>query len=102
MAKGDGTAQRCRLAKSEGRTRLLQVQTFFSGRAGRNDHCDRRHLPCVGLKYTQYQGGKTVTLKGYYASEEGAALGGCKVGDKFTFSFPATQEGVRDFLKGLK
>jgi len=56
----------------------------------------------VGLKYTQSQGGKTVTLKVYYAPEEDAALGGGKVGDKFTFRFPATQEGLRDFLKGLK
>jgi filamentous hemagglutinin len=54
------------------------------------------------LEYTQSQGAKTVTLRGYYASEEGAALGGGKVGDKFSFNFPATKEGLRDFLKGLK
>jgi filamentous hemagglutinin len=54
------------------------------------------------LEYTQSQGAKTVTLKGYYASEEGAALGAGKVGEKFSFSFPATKEGLRDFLKGLK
>ncbi|WP_269835569.1 hypothetical protein [Pseudomonas sp. MF7453] len=54
------------------------------------------------LEYTQSQGAKTVTLKGYYASEEGAALGAGKVGEQFSFSFPATKEGLRDFLKGLK
>ncbi|MDR2307115.1 MAG: filamentous hemagglutinin N-terminal domain-containing protein [Paucimonas sp.] len=54
------------------------------------------------LEYTQSQGAKTVTLKGYYASEEGAALGAGKVGEKFSFSFPSTKEGLRDFLRGLK
>ncbi|WP_148558653.1 MULTISPECIES: hypothetical protein [Pseudomonas] len=54
------------------------------------------------LEYTQSQGGKTITFKGYYASEEGAALGAGKVGEKFSLSFPATKEGLRDFLKGLK
>ncbi|OAI92690.1 hemagglutinin repeat-containing protein [Pseudomonas putida] len=54
------------------------------------------------LEYTQSQGAKTVTLKGYYASEEGAALGAGKVGEKFSFSFPATKEGLRDFLRRLK
>ncbi len=54
------------------------------------------------LGYTQAQGGKTVTLKGHYASEEGAALGAGKVGEKFNFSFPATKEGLKDFLKGLR
>lgn len=54
------------------------------------------------LEYTQSQGAKKVTLKGYYASEEGAALGAGKVGEKFSFSFPATKEGLRDFLRGLK
>ncbi|MBU3059590.1 hypothetical protein [Pseudomonas indica] len=53
------------------------------------------------LKYAQSQGAKTVTLKGYYATEEGAALGAGKVGEKFSFSFPATNEGLRSFLKGL-
>jgi filamentous hemagglutinin len=54
------------------------------------------------LEYTQSQGAKTATLKGYYASEDGAALGTGKVGEKFSFSFPATKEGLREFLKGLK
>ncbi|MCM2459704.1 filamentous hemagglutinin N-terminal domain-containing protein [Pseudomonas sp. CG7] len=54
------------------------------------------------LEYTKSQGGTTVTLRGYYASEEGAALGTGKVGEKFSFSFPATNEGLRNFLKGLK
>lgn len=53
------------------------------------------------LKYAQAQGAKTVTLRGYYATEEGAALGAGKVGEKFSFSFPATNEGLRSFLKGL-
>ncbi|MBC3421761.1 hypothetical protein [Pseudomonas sp. RW3S2] len=54
------------------------------------------------LAYTQAKGGETVTLRGYYASEEGAALGAGKVGEKFSFSFPATKEGLREFLKGLE
>ncbi|WP_156315968.1 hypothetical protein [Pseudomonas sp. Pf153] len=54
------------------------------------------------IEYMQAQGGKTVTLRGYYASEEGAALGAGKVGDRFSFSFPATNDGLRSFLRGLK
>ncbi|WP_041475785.1 two-partner secretion domain-containing protein [Pseudomonas ogarae] len=54
------------------------------------------------LEYTKSQGGTTVTLRGYYASEEGAALGTGKVGERFSFSFPATNEGLRNFLKGLR
>ncbi|WP_294738395.1 hypothetical protein [uncultured Pseudomonas sp.] len=37
------------------------------------------------LEYTQSQGAKTVTLKGYYASEEGAALGGRESGREILF-----------------
>jgi filamentous hemagglutinin len=54
------------------------------------------------LEYPRSQGCRTVTLKGYYASEKGAALGAGKVGERFSFSFPATKGGLRDFVKGLK
>lgn len=46
--------------------------------------------------------GRTIVLKDYYVSGEGLASGGEKVGDQFSFSFPATQEGLRDFVEGLK
>ncbi|MDO7895295.1 two-partner secretion domain-containing protein [Pseudomonas citrulli] len=54
------------------------------------------------LEYSRSQGGTTVTLRGYYASEEGAALGAGKVGERFSFSFPATKEGLKNFLRELK
>jgi len=47
------------------------------------------------------KGAKTVTLKGYYASEEGAALGGGKVSDKFSFIFQLPEKDLETFLKGL-
>ena len=53
------------------------------------------------LSYAQTQGAQTITLRGYYATEEGAALGSGKVGEKFNFSFPATSEGLREFLRGI-
>lgn len=43
------------------------------------------------LQYIQSQGGKTVTIKGCYASEVGAALGAGKVGEQLSFSFPRYQ-----------
>jgi filamentous hemagglutinin len=54
------------------------------------------------LEYTQSKGGQSVTFRGYFASEEGAALGGGQVGERFSYSFPATKEGLREFLKGLQ
>ncbi|CAI8812310.1 hypothetical protein EMIT0347P_20358 [Pseudomonas sp. IT-347P] len=53
------------------------------------------------LEYTQSKGGQNITFRGYFASEEGAALGGGEVGQKFSYTFPATREGLREFLKGL-
>ncbi|CAN7552510.1 DUF637 domain-containing protein [Pseudomonas sp. LjRoot263] len=54
------------------------------------------------VEYSQAQGAKTVTFKGYYATEEGASLGGGKVGEKFSLSFPATNDGLKEFLRGLR
>lgn len=57
------------------------------------------------LSYAQSQGAKTITLKGYYASEEGSILGtgsADNVGQRFSFSFPATTDGLKAFLKGLR
>ena len=49
----------------------------------------------------QRNGADTITLTGRYATKEGAALGGGKVGDTFSFSFPATRQGFKDVLEGL-
>jgi filamentous hemagglutinin len=54
------------------------------------------------VEYSQAQGAKTVTFKGYYATEEGASLGGGKVGEKFSLSFPATNDELKEFLRGLR
>lgn len=57
------------------------------------------------LNYAQSQGAERITLKGRYATEEGAMLGTGSVDNvkqNFSFSFPATREGLRGFLKGLE
>ncbi|WP_440972725.1 hypothetical protein [Pseudomonas koreensis] len=53
------------------------------------------------LEYTQLKGGQTVTFSGYFASEEGAPLGGGEVGEKFSYSFPATKEGLREPMHAI-
>lgn len=52
------------------------------------------------LEYTRSLGARTVTLNSYYASEEDAASGSGKVGEKFSFGFPAIKDGLKDFLRG--
>lgn len=54
------------------------------------------------ISFSQKNGANTITLTGKYATKEGAALGGGKVGDSFSFSFPATQQGFKDFLGTLR
>lgn len=54
------------------------------------------------LRFSQQNGAKTITLNGKFVTDEGAALGRGVVGDSFSFSFPATQEGLRTFLGGLR
>ncbi|AXK56253.1 hemagglutinin repeat-containing protein [Pseudomonas protegens] len=57
------------------------------------------------LNYAQSQGAEKITLKGRYATEEGAMLGTGSVDNvkqNFSFSFPATREGLKGFLKGLE
>lgn len=54
------------------------------------------------LSHAQGLGAKKVNFRGYYASPEGAALGGGKLGESFSFTFPATKEGLSQFLKGLR
>lgn len=56
----------------------------------------------VAVRFGKVAFAPTFTLKGYYASEEGAALGAGKVGEQFSFSFPATKEGLRNFLRKLR
>lgn len=54
--------------------------------------------------YAQSQGAEKITLAGRYASPEGSKLGNGSfdnVNQNFSFSFPATKEGLRDFLKGV-
>ncbi len=56
------------------------------------------------IAYAQAEGAETVTLRGRYASEEGSMLGTGStnnVNQKFSFSFPATREGLMEFLKGV-
>ena len=56
------------------------------------------------LAYAQSQGAGKITLTGRYASPEGSKLGTGSfdnVNQNFSFSFPATKEGLRDFLKGV-
>lgn len=54
------------------------------------------------INFSQRNGASTITLSGRYAMEEGAALGGGKVGDSFSFSFPATNQGFKEFLETLR
>jgi len=54
------------------------------------------------IGFSQKNGASTITLSGKYATKEGAAFGGGKVGDSFSFSFPATKQGFQDFLGGLR
>jgi len=56
------------------------------------------------LAYAQSQGAEKITLTGRYASPEGSKLGTGSfdnVNQNFSFSFPATKEGLRDFLTGV-
>lgn len=56
------------------------------------------------LAYAQAQGAEKITLKGRYASPEGSMLGTgspSNVSQNFSFSFPATGEGLKEFLKGI-
>lgn len=49
------------------------------------------------LEYTQSKGGQNITFRGYFASEEGAALGGGEVGQKFSYTFPLLMKGLESF-----
>ncbi|MDF5890511.1 hypothetical protein [Pseudomonas syringae] len=56
------------------------------------------------LAYAQSQGAEKITLTGRYASPEGYKLGVGSfdnVSQNFSFSFPMTKEGLREFLKGV-
>lgn len=56
------------------------------------------------LSYAQSQGAKTITLRGRYASPEGSMLGTGSINNvnqNFSFSFPATKDGLKEFLKGI-
>jgi hypothetical protein len=56
------------------------------------------------LAYAQSQGAETITLKGRYASPEGSMLGTGSpnnLNQSFSFSFPATKDGLKGFLKGI-
>jgi filamentous hemagglutinin len=56
------------------------------------------------LSYAQSHGAETITLKGRYASPEGSLLGTGSVNNinqNFSFSFPATKDGLKEFLKGI-
>lgn len=54
------------------------------------------------IEYSRKNGAETITLTGKYVTEEGAKLGGGKVGEAFSHTFPATNEGFKAFLKGLR
>ncbi len=54
------------------------------------------------INFSQKNGANTITLTGRYDTLEGAALGGGKVRDSFSFSFPASQQGFADFLGTLR
>lgn len=53
-------------------------------------------------EFAQETGAKTISLQGRYVTEEGAALGGGVIGDSFSFSFAASKEGLRQFIRGLR
>lgn len=56
------------------------------------------------LSYAQSQGAETITLKGRYASDQGSMLGTGSpnnINQDFSFSFPATRDGLKGFLKGI-
>ena len=53
------------------------------------------------VAFSRTQGAETITLTGKYATEEGAALGGGKIGQEFSFTFDASLDGFKEFLKRL-
>ena len=54
------------------------------------------------IKFAETLGAKTVTFEGKYATEEGAKLGGGKVGESFSFTFPASEDGFKELIGQLK
>jgi hypothetical protein len=54
------------------------------------------------VSYSQQQGAKTITINGKYVTSEGAALGGGKIGDAFSFTFDATDDGLKSLLSQLR
>jgi len=53
------------------------------------------------VEYSRAQGAELITLSGKYATEEGAALGGGRVGEAFSYTFEASRDGLKEFLKRL-
>jgi len=53
------------------------------------------------VRFGQQNGARVITINGRYVSEEGAALGGGKVGDTFSFTFTADEAGLRQLIQQL-
>jgi filamentous hemagglutinin len=53
------------------------------------------------IKYAQQAGAKQITLAGKYVTEEGARLGGGKIGESFSHTFEASASGLKSFIKQL-
>ncbi|TFF14543.1 hypothetical protein EXW72_03900 [Pseudomonas sp. BCA14] len=86
-------------SKNRGQT-TFTLTTFTLSRA--QPICYLKHRGNGGLTPILLQGAGKITLTGRYASPEGSKLGTGSfdnVNQNFSFSFPATKEGLRDFLK---
>lgn len=53
------------------------------------------------VRFGQQQGAKSINITGRYATEEGASLGGSRIGDAFSFSFPTNEVGLKQLLQQL-
>ena len=54
------------------------------------------------VSYSQEKGAKEIKLLGTFVTDEGAALGGGKVGDAFSYTFKASNDGLKDLIKQLR
>jgi len=54
------------------------------------------------VNFSQQQGAKQITLTGKYVTEEGARLGGGRVGETFSFTFDASKEGLKKLFLQLR
>lgn len=54
------------------------------------------------VEFAQQAGAKQITLSGKYVTEEGAQLGGGKIGETFSYTFDATADGLKSLINQLR